>query len=38
MTNVNYLYVGYVIAGIPDWRMPVFWRLDNVFSICHKPQ
>lgn len=38
MMKLNYLYVGYVIAGIPDWRVPVFWRLDNMFSICHKPQ
>lgn len=36
--NCSHLYVGDVISGVSDERMPVFWRLHNVFPICHEPQ
>lgn len=36
--NCSHLYVGDVISGVSNGRMPVFWRLHNVFPICHEPQ
>lgn len=36
--NCTYFYISYIIASLPYWRVPIFWRLCNMFSICYKPQ